>query len=495
MKLFSSRRYRTGRVHFVLLFFVSLLGTLLGGELLFRDSVVVGISSTIINIGLDPQRTELVVALLMTAGAALIGALLGRRKSGAVVGAGIVFWFGYLANFIHVEQQPLRDPGGLLEPLVESALVNTSVTMMALALLVAFIGSAVGSALAEVLLDPFYDLLQGAWRFFARRRFAWQKTFPLAVNNMADVSRTDRIFKRVGQWLGVFGIVGLLFLANTAGDLFTFGPDVGLHTVPVIHAAAPGLPIHGTLVSSSLVSAALNGQRKPFLIYLPPSYNTSQGRAKHYPVLYLLHGSPGKDIDWTTGGKAVESADTLIDTGAMPEMILVLPDGNGRLEATSEWADSFDHRQLIETYVTRDLVHYVDQHYRTIPTAAHRAIGGLSMGGFGAMNIAVHHPDVFGTVISLGGYYFAEGAIWSHNIAYMQKNSPALTLPKNKAAWKLHIYLGAATKDQPYYKDTVNFMHQLSKLHIPYQFDLQTGYHSWRVWQVQMYNAMRWLKW
>ncbi|HEV2663163.1 MAG TPA: alpha/beta hydrolase-fold protein, partial [Ktedonobacteraceae bacterium] len=163
--------------------------------------------------------------------------------------------------------------------------------------------------------------------------------------------------------------------------------------------------------------------------------------------------------------------------------------------ATSEWADSFDHRQLIETYVTRDLVRYVDQHYRTIPNAAHRVIGGLSMGGFGAMNIAVHHPDIFGTVISLGGYYFAEGAIWGHNTAYMQKNSPALTLPKNKAVWKLHIYLGAATKDQPYYRDTVNFMHQLSKLHIPYQFDLQTGYHSWRVWQVQMYNAMLWLKW
>src|SRR6266496_3281846 len=114
-KLFPSERYRIGRMRFVLLFFISLLGTLLGGELLFRDSVVVGISSIIINIGLDPQRTTLVVALLLTAGAALVGALLGRRKAGAVVGAGIVFWFGYLANFIRVEFQPLPDPGGLLE--------------------------------------------------------------------------------------------------------------------------------------------------------------------------------------------------------------------------------------------------------------------------------------------------------------------------------------------------------------------------------------------
>src|SRR6266516_3510874 len=452
-KLFPSERYRIGRMRFVLLFFISLLGTLLGGELLFRDSVVVGISSIIINIGLDPQRTTLVVALLMTAGAALIGALLGRRKAGAVLGAGIVFWFGYLANFIRIELQPL--------------------------------------------LDPFYDLLYGTWRLFMRRRLARQTTAPVAVNGgeTTAIARVDRIFKLIGQWLGVFVVVGLLFLASASGDLFTFGPDVGLHTVPVVHALAPGLPTHGTIVSNTLVSVALKGQRKPFLVYLPPSYNTPQGQKKHYPVLYLLHGSPGKDIDWIKGGKAVESADTLIDTGTIQEMIMVFPDGNGRPGATSEWADSFDHRQLIETYVMRDLVHYVDQHYRTIPDAAHRAIGGLSMGGFGAMNIAVHHPDVFGSIISLGGYYRAEGTIWGHNAAYMQKNSPADTLPGNKAAWKLHIYLGAATKDQPYYKDTLSFMRELNALHIAYHFDLERGYHSWRIWQVQMYNAMRWLKW
>ena len=75
----------------------------------------------------------------------------------------------------------------------------------------------------------------------------------------------------------------------------------------------------------------------------------------------------------------------------------------------------------------------------------------------------------------------------------MQKNSPAFTIPRSKA--KLHIYLGAATKDQPYYKDTTDFIRQLNGLHVQYHFDLQRGYHSWRVWQVQMYNALLWLKW
>ncbi|HZU02343.1 MAG TPA: alpha/beta hydrolase-fold protein, partial [Ktedonobacteraceae bacterium] len=224
---------------------------------------------------------------------------------------------------------------------------------------------------------------------------------------------------------------------------------------------------------------------------------TPQGQKKHYPVLYLLHGSPGQPKDWLNGGEASQSADTLIATGQIPELLLVIPDGNGRPGATPEWANSFDQRQRLETYVTSDLIPYVDKHYRTIPDAAHRGLAGLSMGGFGAMNIAVHHPNLFGWVISLGGYYQAEAtnSIWGHNAAYIRANSPLFTIQHTPAAWKLHIYLGAATLDQPYYKDTQQFMAVLDKLHIPYHFDLQKGYHSWRIWQIQIYHAYTWLKW
>lgn len=95
------------------------------------------------------------------------------------------------------------------------------------------------------------------------------------------------------------------------------------------------------------------------------------------------------------------------------------------------------------------------------------------------MNMALHHPDVFGAVISLDGYYQAEGDIWGHNAVYIQQNSPAVLLPHDSQAWKLHIYLGSASQDQPDYNDTRQFMKELTALHIPYQFDLQNGYHSW----------------
>ena len=174
---------------------------------------------------------------------------------------------------------------------------------------------------------------------------------------------------------------------------------------------------------------------------------------------------------------------------------LILPDGNGRPGATSEWGNSFDQRQSIETYVAIDLVKYIDSKYRTLPDMTHRAIGGLSMGGFGATNIALHHPDVFGFVISLGGYYRAEGSIWGNNPNYIRQNSPADVLPTDKPAWSIQYYLGAGSKDQPYYTDTLQFGQELAALHIPYQFDLQIGYHSWRLWETQMYNALLWLPW
>lgn len=482
----SSNAIKSGQLLPLLWFFVSLLFAVLAGSILFNSALIGSLSSTIINIGLDPLRAQLTAALIMAAGTALIGTLLGQRKPGAILGTGIVFWFSYLADFIALEQRPVYDPGGRIEPLNNAALLHTSLVIIALGLLSAFIGSAVGSALAETLLMPPYRLIRFAWqRMITRPRQSGVRELPLtALSSRSTLSLPTMIF----QWLGIALMIVLLVLASGSGDLFLFSPDVGLHILPRYRA-------QGTLVDGTLISKALGGQKRSFIVYLPPSYNTPQGRTKRYPVLYLLHGTPGRPVDWLNGGQASQSTNTLIATGKIPELLLVIPDGNGRPGATPEWGNSYDRRQLLENFVATDLVQYVDQRYRTIPDAAHRAIAGLSMGGFGAMNIAIHHPDIFGTTISLGGYYRAEGNVWGKSPAYRQANSPAYTILNTPQAARLHIYLGAATKDQPYYNDTKQFAQELTKLRIPYRFDLQIGYHSWHVWQVQIYNALTWLKW
>jgi enterochelin esterase-like enzyme len=469
--------------------------SLMSGIYLFSNTVFSGPATVIINIGLDPLRAQLVTALMMTAGAALIGATLGRRRFAALIGATCIFLIDYLYGFIHTELQPLHDPGGLLEPLNTGALVHTSFILLGLGISSAFIGIAIGNTLGEILIDPFYQLV-----YYILQRFSASVSLPWSGRQERPEVRTGQtyvpgpIIVMFGKWAGALLMILLLVLIGNSSDLFFFSPDIGLHSVPIVKPFGK-VPSHGTVAASSFASAALHGQIKSFQIYLPPTYNTPQGQNKYYPTLYLLHGSPGKDIDWITGGKAIQSADTLITAHKIPELIIVFPDGNGRPKETSEWGNSGDHQQLIENYVAYDLVKYIDHHYRTLPDPGDRAIGGLSMGGFGAMNIAVHHPGIFGTVISLGGYYRAEGTIWGKDLAYIRFNSPLYMMPATKAAWKLHIFLGAATKDQPYYTDTRQFAQELDKLHIPYHFDLERGYHSWAVWQVQMYKALMWLQW
>lgn len=465
------------------------LVSLLVGSLLFSAPVMGNLVTILIAFGLDPLRAQFIAALIMAAGIALMGSVWNRRKAGAIIGAGVVFSFAYLVGFVQLEMHPVRDPAGALEPLNVAALVHTCLLIEALALLCAFIGAAVGVALNGVVLTPFYHLVRLIWQRTMQRSDA-----AVLSKKEAAEPRGSAALNEVLSWLAASVMILLIVLASGSASLFLYSPDIDLHVPPPV-PTNNGLPAHGTTVEESMVSPALGGQKRSFLVYLPPSYDTPQGQAKRYPTLYLLHGAPGRDVDWFAAGNANQSADLLIARQKISELILIVPDGNGRPGEPSEWGNSFDGRQNMETFVAVDLVHYVDAKYRTIAEPAYRGIGGLSMGGFGAMNIAVHHPDVFGSAISLGGYYTAEGSVWGNNAAYIRANSPQDTLPANRQAWNLHIFLGAATKDQPYYADTMRFAQVLQHLHISYHLDIEAGYHSWRVWQAQFYRALLWLHW
>jgi enterochelin esterase-like enzyme len=450
--------------------------------LFFFSPITTALTTPIIAVGFDPLPTALISALFLITCASLVSALVSRQRLITALGAGIVYGFSYVLSFLRQELSPHYDPAGHLEALNASTLTHTIAVLLASGLLCAFLGAAIGSALGETLLDPIWQLAQLIWR----TRFSSEQAREQAT--AGEKARPHSIWNLFSSWAGFFLLLGIVLLSNGIGDLLFYSPDVGIYS-------SPSVGTHGTLIVDSMVSPALHGQRRSFLVYLPPSYMDTTTPERRYPTLYLLHGSPGSEYDWIRGNKAVQSADALIGQGKIPELIMIFPDGNGQSGETSEWGNSFDQQQFMENFVALDLVHFIDQQYRTIPTPGYRAIGGFSMGGFGAMNIAVHHPDIFGSVISLAGYYLAEGSVWGQNIAYMQANSPALVLPANPKAWKLRIFLGAATKDQPYYTDTQQFILELKTLHIDYTFDLENGYHTWSVWQIQLYHGLLWLQW
>lgn len=88
----------------------------------------------------------------------------------------------------------------------------------------------------------------------------------------------------------------LIVLASGSEGLFLYSPDIGLHISPPV-PVNNGLPAHGSIVEDSMVSPALGGQKRSFLVYLPPSYDTPQGRAKRYPTLYpMVRGYQGRSL-------------------------------------------------------------------------------------------------------------------------------------------------------------------------------------------------------
>ena len=117
-----------------------------------------------------------------------------------------------------------------------------------------------------------------------------------------------------------------------------------------------------------------------------PTATTARGL--HYPVMYLLHGNNGTLNDWAALGRIQRTADGLIAAGEIPPAIIVMPD------AGSTWY--VDRKENMETAVIRDLIARRREEFsRGVATREGRVVGGLSMGGYGALRFALKYPDKF----------------------------------------------------------------------------------------------------
>ena len=221
------------------------------------------------------------------------------------------------------------------------------------------------------------------------------------------------------------------------------------------------------------------GKNIPATLILPEAYKQSTQR---FSVMYLLHGARGNYKNWHSKTDIAKLADTY-------GIIVLCPDGGG----TSWYFDSpIDPKYQYETFVAEDCVEYIDNKYRSKAHRNYRAICGLSMGGHGAMFLAIRHKDVFSIAVTLSGDVdirsFPNKWGIKRRIGDLQTHKEnwdkytVINLAKGLKDGELAISLDCGTED--YFLGVNRSLHnQLLKDGITHKYVEHPGGHKWKYWK------------
>jgi enterochelin esterase-like enzyme len=241
----------------------------------------------------------------------------------------------------------------------------------------------------------------------------------------------------------------------------------------------------GTSETLHVASPAVGGRRQEVVVYLPPGYDTQPTR--RYPVLYLLHGDPGTPHAFLHELRMGVVDDVLTEQQRAQPLILVMPFGSTGQFTDKEWANGYRAHEAWETFLARDVVHAIDSRYRTIRRGSGRALAGLSEGGYGALNIGLHHPGEFGVLESWSGYEQADAlrSIFGTSPARIAWNSPAALLPHVARALRrdhTYVWLYSGTTDRLRAENT-QFARMLAAQRVSHHYFVANGGHEWGLWR------------
>lgn len=242
---------------------------------------------------------------------------------------------------------------------------------------------------------------------------------------------------------------------------------------------------HGTVAYPWYSSPTLHSIRR-MAVYTPPGYEDSKAT---YPVLYLLHGMGGDETAWLTLGRAAQIIDNLIADKKVKPMIVVMPNGNATKKAAPGFSSDnletirFELPHLMDgTFEAAfgDIQSYIEKHYRTINDKQHRAIAGLSMGGFHSLYISANNPSSF-DYVGLFSPAILPRTTDGQRI-YGDLNSKLLALQKSgvKSYW---IGIG---KDDFLYKEVAAYRKRLDSLNFRYTYYESDRWHMWSNWRLYL---------
>ncbi|MGF6774274.1 enterochelin esterase-like enzyme [Paraburkholderia sp. GAS199] len=247
------------------------------------------------------------------------------------------------------------------------------------------------------------------------------------------------------------------------------------------------------VVSRSFHSDAL-GRDWSYTIYLPTGYRADAARI---PVLYLLHGNNGDANDWLTQGHLQSAADTLIERKEMPPVAIVMPQGG------TDWY--VDRKERMETAFFEDLMPEIEARYAVANQRSGRMIGGVSMGGFGALRYALTQPELFCGALLLSPAIYAneppyasaarrvgvfgdrqfDPRVW-HALNYPAQWDRYMSRP-----YRLPMFIAAGDDDLAIQADASLLYTHLRLAGNPAALRIIDGAHTWDVWSALLPAALK----
>lgn len=218
----------------------------------------------------------------------------------------------------------------------------------------------------------------------------------------------------------------------------------------------------GTVLRNQTIHSDILGRDMLYSVYLPAGYTES----KQYPVLYLLHGYGGDQNEWFVYDDLADDADTMMASGEVPEMIVVTPDGQTWMYIDNCYGNGLNYEQ----YFFEELMPEVESRYSIRRERQSRAIGGFSMGGYGALRYGVMHHELFSYVYAMSSVIGGYGATEMGDIIgnYQPSELPGITLECG---------------DRDYFTyDNREFSAQLTQLGIAHEHIERSGGHDWDFW-------------